>query len=43
MTRIKEGGEKEKIELSTVMENEINLPFIAEDSSGSKNLEEELT
>jgi len=43
MTRIKEGGEKAKIELSTVMETDINLPFIAQDSSGSKNLEVKLT
>ena len=43
MTRIKEGGEKAKIELSTVMETEINLPFIAQDSSGAKNLQVKLT
>ena len=43
MTRIKEGGEKAKIELSTVMETEVNLPFIAQDSSGAKNLEVKLT
>ena len=43
MTRIKEGGEKAKIELSTVMETDINLPFIAQDSSGAKNLEVKLT
>jgi len=43
MTRIKEAGEKAKIELSTVMETEINLPFIANDSSGAKNLEVKLT
>ncbi|MDP6857561.1 MAG: molecular chaperone DnaK [Candidatus Nitrosopelagicus sp.] len=43
MTRIKEAGEKAKIELSTVMETEINLPFIAQDSSGAKNLEVKLT
>ena len=43
MTRIKEGGEKAKIELSTVMETEINLPIIAQDSSGAKNLEVKLT
>jgi len=43
MTRIKEGGEKAKIELSTVMESEINLPFIAQDSSGAKNLQVKLT
>lgn len=40
MTRIREAAEKAKIELSTVMETDINLPFIAHDpSSGSKNLE----
>ena len=43
MTRIKEAGEKAKIELSTVMETEINLPFIANDSSGAKNLVVKLT
>tara|TARA_B100001750_G_scaffold141504_1_gene112826 strand:- start:9528 stop:11420 length:1893 start_codon:yes stop_codon:yes gene_type:complete len=43
MTRIKEAGEKAKIELSTVMETEINLPFIAQDSSGAKNLQLVLT
>ena len=43
MTRIKEAGEKAKIELSTVMETEINIPFIAQDSSGAKNLEVKLT
>ena len=43
MTRIKESGEKAKIELSTVMETEINLPFIANDPSGAKNLEVKLT
>ena len=40
MTRIAEASEKAKIELSTVMETDINLPFIAHDkSSGAKNLE----
>ena len=40
MTRIKEASEKAKIELSNVMETDINLPFIAQDSStGAKNLE----
>ncbi len=40
MTRIREAAEKAKIELSTVMETDINLPFIAHDpSSGAKNLE----
>jgi len=44
MTRIREAAEKAKIELSTVMETDINLPFIAHDpSSGSKNLELRLT
>lgn len=39
MTRIREAAEKAKIELSSVMETEINLPFIAHDPSGPKNLE----
>ncbi len=40
MSRIREAAEKAKIELSTVMETDINLPFISHDpSSGSKNLE----
>jgi len=40
MARIREAAEKAKIELSTVMETDINLPFISHDqSSGSKNLE----
>jgi molecular chaperone DnaK len=44
MTRIKEASEKAKIELSTVMETDINLPFIFhEQSSGTKNLEIKLT
>ena len=44
MTRIKEASEKAKIELSNVMETDINLPFIAQDSStGAKNLELRLT
>ena len=44
MTRIKEAAEKAKIELSTVMETDINLPFIFHDqSSGTKNLEIKLT
>ena len=41
--RVRESSEKAKIELSTVMETEINLPFIAQDSSGAKNLEVKLT
>lgn len=43
MTRIGEAAEKAKIELSTVMETDINLPFIAQDESGPKNLEVRLT
>ena len=43
VTRIKEGAEKAKIELSTVMETEVNLPFIAQDPSGAKNLEVKIT
>ncbi len=40
MTRIQEAAEKAKIELSTVMETDINLPFISHDpSAGAKNLE----
>ena len=44
MTRIREASEKAKIELSTVMETDINLPFIAHDpSTGAKNLELRMT
>jgi molecular chaperone DnaK len=44
MTRIREAAEKAKIELSTVMETDINLPFIAHNpASGAKNLELRMT
>ncbi len=44
VTRIREASEKAKIELSTVMETDINLPFISHDpSSGAKNLELRVT
>ncbi len=44
MARIREAAEKAKIELSTVMETDINLPFISHDPSlGSKNLELRIT
>lgn len=44
MTRIREASEKAKIELSTVMETDINLPFISYDpSAGPKNLELKFT
>lgn len=43
LQRLKEAGEKAKIELSTVMETEINLPFITADASGPKHLQMRLT
>ena len=44
VARIREAAEKAKIELSTVMETDINLPFISHDpSSGTQNLEMKLT
>jgi molecular chaperone DnaK len=41
--RLKDAAEKAKIELSTVMETEINLPFITADQSGPKHLALKLT
>ena len=38
LQRLKEAAEKAKIELSTAMETEINLPFITSDASGPKHL-----
>jgi molecular chaperone DnaK len=38
MQRLKEAAEKAKCELSSVMETEINLPFITADASGPKHL-----
>ena len=38
LQRLKEGAEKAKMELSTVMQTEINLPFITADQSGPKHL-----
>ncbi|MCH8917040.1 MAG: molecular chaperone DnaK [Alphaproteobacteria bacterium] len=38
LQRLKEAAEKAKIELSTAMETEINLPFITADASGPKHL-----
>ena len=38
LQRLKEAAEKAKIELSTVQETEINLPFITSDASGPKHL-----
>ena len=41
--RLKEAAEKAKIELSTVMETDINLPFITADQTGPKHLQMKLT
>ncbi len=38
MQRLKEAAERAKIELSSVMETQINLPFITADASGPKHL-----
>ncbi|MEM1517697.1 MAG: molecular chaperone DnaK [Nitrososphaerota archaeon] len=43
MNRVREAAEKAKIELSSVLETEINLPFIAYDSSGPRHLTMTLT
>src|SRR5688572_7952340 len=43
LQRLKEAAEKAKIELSSVMETEINLPFITADASGPKHLTLKLT
>ncbi len=43
MQRLKEAAEKAKIELSSAMETEINLPFITADASGPKHLLIKLT
>src|SRR3954465_12164752 len=43
LQRLKEGAEKAKIELSTAMETEINLPFISADQTGPKHLQVKLT
>ena len=43
LQRLKEAGEKAKIELSSAMETEINLPFITADASGPKHLVMKLT
>ena len=43
MQRLKEAAEKAKCELSSVMETEINLPFITADASGPKHLLMKLT
>jgi molecular chaperone DnaK len=43
LQRLKEAAEKAKIELSTVMQTEINLPYITADASGPKHLVLKLT
>ncbi len=43
LQRLKEAAEKAKIELSSAMETEINLPFITADQSGPKHLVMKLT
>ena len=43
LQRLKEAAEKAKIELSSAMETEINLPFITADASGPKHLVVKLT
>jgi molecular chaperone DnaK len=43
LQRLKEAGEKAKIELSSVMQTEVNLPFITADASGPKHLALTLT
>jgi molecular chaperone DnaK len=43
LQRLKEAAEKAKVELSTVLQTEINLPFITADASGPKHLQMNLT
>ena len=43
LQRLREAAEKAKIELSSVMETEINLPFITADANGPKHLQVKLT
>ncbi len=43
LQRLKEAAEKAKCELSTLLETEINLPFITADSTGPKHLQVKLT
>jgi molecular chaperone DnaK len=43
LQRLKEAAEKAKMELSTAMETDINLPFITADTSGPKHLNMKLT
>src|SRR3989440_305950 len=43
LQRLKEAAEKAKMELSTVLETDVNLPFITADASGPKHLSMKLT
>src|SRR6202171_473698 len=43
LQRLKEGAEKAKMELSTVMETDLNLPFVTADQTGPKHLQMKLT
>jgi molecular chaperone DnaK len=43
LQRLKEAAEKAKVELSTVLQTEVNLPFITADASGPKHLQMNLT
>ena len=43
LQRLREAGEKAKIELSSMMQTEINLPYITADASGAKHLVMNLT
>ena len=43
LQRLKEAAEKAKIELSTLFETEINLPFLTADATGPKHLVQKLT
>ena len=43
LQRLREAAEKAKVELSTMMNTSINLPFIAADAQGPKHMEIELT
>src|SRR5213075_23550 len=43
LQRLKEAAEKAKMELSTLLETEINLPFITADATGPKHLQMRLT
>lgn len=43
MTRLREAAEKAKIELSTTLETEINLPFITADTNGPRHLQMKIT